>query len=256
MHSEVNKRRAARQKQARKRHLVVALIIFMIIALITLVIMCFTTFFDINHISTSGSEIYSKEEIYAASGITKEDSLLIISEDKIEENIRKQLPYVDSVKIKRNLPDKIVLTVTDAKEYAYYVSGNSNFILSENGYILNEQAETPENVFQIVTSGIEGKPGEKAVYTNAAEEHLVTELITALHQKGVNIDMIDVTNVLEIKIFVEGKFEVIVGDNKYINEKIAHLASMVESIADRKGKINLSMWSPENSQGSFVEVKE
>ena len=65
MHSEVNKRRAARQKQARKRHLIVALIILMIIALITLVIMCFTTFFDINHISTTGSEIYSKEEIYA-----------------------------------------------------------------------------------------------------------------------------------------------------------------------------------------------
>lgn len=256
MHSEVNKRRAARQKQARKRHLIVALIILMIIALITLVIMCFTTFFDINHISTTGSEIYSKEEIYVASGITKEDSLLIISEDKIEENIRKQLPYVDSVKIKRNLPDKIVLTVTDAKEYAYYVSENSNFILSENGYVLKEQSETPENVFEIITSGINGKPGEKAIYANSAEEQLVNELISALNQKGINIDKIDITNTLEIKVFVEGKFEVNVGDNKYINEKIAHLASMIESIADRKGSINLSMWTPENSQGSFVEAKE
>lgn len=256
MQSEVNKRRAQRQKQARKRQLKATFIILIIIALIALVVMCFTIFFDIKHISTSGSEIYSKAEIYDAAGITKNDNLLVISEKEIENKIRKKLPYVDDVKIKRNLPDKIILTITDAKEYAYFTSGESNFVLSENGYILKEQAKTPENVFEIIASGIEGSVGEKAVYKNLPEEELISKLITALRERNVNIDKIDVTNMLQIKIFVDNRFEVIIGDSKYITEKIAHLSSMIESISDRKGKIDLSMWTPQKSQGSFVEQKE
>lgn len=253
MQSEVNKRRAQRQKKARRRRLKTAFIFFLIITLLTLAIMCFTVFFPIKRINVSGSEIYSKSEIIKASKLTTDDNLFVVSEEEIESNIRKALPYVDSVKLKRVLPDAVVLNVTDAREYAYYQTGDSYFILSDSGYILKEQTETPENVFQIITSGIEGKVAQKAVYKNDAEEQLVNTLITVLNQKEINIDKIDVSNILELSLEVEGRFTVVLGTTDYIEEKIAHLAGMIESITDRKGKINLSMWTPTNSQGSFVE---
>ena len=256
MQSDVKKRRVARQKQARKRQLLTALIIFIIIALITLAVMCFTTFFNIKHIATSGSEIYSKNEIYSAAGITKDDNLLTISEKEIENEIRKKLPYVDAVKIKRDFPDSILLTITDAKEYSYFTLGESNYILSEKGYILSEKTDVPQNVFELVTSGIEGNVGEKAVYKNQTEEQLISQLITALQQKNINIEKIDVTNTIQIKVFVDNRFEVVLGDSKYLTEKTAHLASMIDNISDRKGKIDLSMWTPQKSQGSFIEEKE
>lgn len=253
MQSDVNKRRAARQKKARRRRLKIAFVFFLIIALIILAIMCFTVFFPIKRINVSGSEIYSKSEIIKASQLTTDDNLFVVSEEEVEKNIRNKLPYVDSIKLKRVFPDAIILTVTDAKEYAYYQSGDQFFILSENGYILKEQDETPENVFQIVTSGIEGKESQKAIYNNSAEEQLVNTLITALQQKNIKIDKIDVSNILELSLEVEGRFTVVLGTTDYTEEKIAHLGSMIESIPDRKGKINLSMWTPTNSQGSFVE---
>lgn len=253
MQSDVNKRRAARQKKARRRRLKIAFVFFLIIALITLAIMCFTVFFPIKRINVSGSEIYSKSEIIKASQLTTDDNLFVVSEEEVEKNIRNKLPYVDSIKLKRVFPDAIILTVTDAKEYAYYQSGDQFFILSENGYILKEQDETPENVFQIVTSGIEGKESQKAIYNNSAEEQLVNTLITALQQKNIKIDKINVSNILELSLEVEGRFTVVLGTTDYTEEKIAHLGSMIESIPDRKGKINLSMWTPTNSQGSFVE---
>ena len=40
-----------------------------------------------------------------------------------------------------------------------------------------------------------------------------------------------------------------------MEEKIAHLASMIESIGDRSGTIDLSDWTKQKSQGSFVENK-
>ena len=253
MQSEVNKRRAQRQKRARRRRLKTAFIFFLIIALLTLAIMCFTVFFPIKLINVSGSEIYSKSEIIKASKLTTDDNLFIVSEEEIESNIRKALPYIDSVKLKRVLPDAVVLNITDAREYAYYQTGDSYFILSDSGYILKEQTETPENVFQIVTSGIEGKVAQKAVYKNDVEEQLVNTIIAALNQKEINIDKIDVSNILELSLEVEGRFTVVLGTTDYTEEKIAHLAGMIESITDRKGKINLSMWTPTNSQGSFVE---
>ncbi len=253
MQSEVNKRRAQRQKKARRRRLKTAFIFFLIITLLTLAVMCFTVFFPIKRINVSGSEIYSKSEIIKASKLTTDDNLFVVSEEEIESNIRKALPYVDSVKLKRVLPDAVVLNVTDAREYAYYQTGDSYFILSDSGYILKEQTETPENVFQIITSGIEGKVAQKAVYKNDAEEQLVNTLITVLNQKGINIDKIDVSNILDLSLEVEGRFTVVLGTTDYIEEKTAHLAGMIESITDRKGKINLSMWTPTNSQGSFVE---
>ena len=255
MSLDVNSRRAARQKKARRRRLKIAFIMFLIIALITLAIMCFTVFFPIKRINVSGSKIYSKSQIIKASKLTTDDNLFVVSEEDIEQNIRKSLPYVDDVKLKRVLPDAVILTITDAKEYAYYQSGEEYFILSENGYILKQQTEIPENVFEIVTSGIDGEVSELATYKNTAEEELVNTLIQTLSQKEINIDKIDVSNILEISLEVEGKFTVTLGNTDYVQEKIAHLSGMIESIGDRQGHINLSMWTPTNSQGSFVENK-
>ena len=255
MPSDVERRRKSRQKKARRRRLKIAFVLFLIMALIALVIMCFTVFFPVKRINVSGSKLYSKSQIIKASKITTEDNLFVLSEDKIEQKIRKRLPYVDNIKIKRVLPDAIIITVTDAEEYAYFVSDGEYTILSNNGYILKKQAEAPQNVFEIVTSGIEGKVSEVAKFKNGAEEQLINTLKLAIAKEKINIDKIDVTNILEIKINVEGKFAVILGNTDYTEEKIAHLASMIQSIGDRKGSINLSMWTPQNSQGSFVEDK-
>ena len=253
MPSDANQRRAVRQKKARRRRLKIAFIMFLIISLITLAIMCFTVFFPIKRINVSGSESYSKSQIVKASKLTTDDNLFVVSEKEIENNIRKVLPYVDSVNVKRILPDAVILTVTDAEEYAYYQSNDEYYILSENGYILKQQSEKPENVFEIVTGGISGKVGEKVTYKNLPEEELVNTLIEGLSKKEINIDKIDVSNILEIVLEIEGRFIVTLGNTDYTQEKIAHLAGMIDNIPDRKGRINLSMWTPTSSQGSFVE---
>ncbi len=255
MASDVNARRTARQKKARQKRLKTAFILFLVIAIISLAIMCFTIFFPIQRINVSGSEIYTKSEIIKASKITTKDNLFVVSEDKIEQKIRKELPYIDSVKLKRVLPDAIILTVTDAKEYAFYYSNDEYIILSENGYVLKKQAEMPENVFEIITSGIEGNLGQEAIYKNIAQKELIDTLKNSIEKHDINVDKIDVSNILQISLVVEGRFTVVLGNTDHVQEKMAHLASMIDSIGERSGKIDLSMWTPQNSQGSFIENK-
>lgn len=255
MQSDVNMRRAARRKKIRRRRLKIFFVFMLIIALITAGIMCFTVFFPIKKVNVSGSKIYSKSQIIKASGLTTDDKLFAVSEEKIENSIRKSLPYIEDVKLKRAFPDAVSLTVTDAKEYAFYESKGQYFILSDSGYVLKTQTEPPQNVFQIITSGIKGEVSQKAVYKNSAEQELIEMLIKELSSKKLNIDKIDVSNVLEITLQVEDRFTVKVGTSQYLSEKIAHLGGMIKSIPDRSGTINLSMWTPQNAQGTFKENK-
>ena len=85
MASDVNSRRAARQKKTRQRQLKILLIFFIVIAIVTLVIMCFTVFFQVKVIKSTGSKIYSGSQIGEASKVTGKDSLFFVSEEEIEE---------------------------------------------------------------------------------------------------------------------------------------------------------------------------
>lgn len=255
MQADVEKRRAARRKKIRRRRLKVAFVFFIIVAVITLAVMCFTIFSPIKHITATGSKIYSKSEIIKASGITTDDNILVISEKKVEECIRKKLPFIDSIELKRNLPDAVELKVIDAKEFACYKTDDGYSIVSEKGYVLCCQSEQPKNVFEIVTSGVMGEVGTPIRYKNTNEKELVATLIASLVQENINIDSIDITNLSKINVSVEGKFTVCFGRDEYLDKKIAHLSGMIDSIGDRKGSIDLSMWSPNNTKGSFVEEK-
>lgn len=249
MASDVNRRRAARQKKARQRQLKFMLILFIIIAIIILAIMCFTVFFKVEKIKVSGSKLYTSKDIVSASNITTDDSWFFLSEDDIEDNIRKKLNFVDSVELKKEFPNKVQLIVTDAKEYACYKSGDKYFIISEKGYILKEQDEIPENVFAITTRGISGKPGEKAKYTNVAEEQIVSDLIKFLHENNININEIDASSTMQIKLKVEDRYTVLLGKNEYLEDKVKHLKGMILAITNDADIIDLSVWSPENRHG-------
>lgn len=256
MQSDVQKRRAMRRKKARRRHLKIFSLFILTVALIVSFILCFTTFFPIKRISVSGSKIYSKAEIIKASKLTTKDQVLAISAEKTEQKIRKDLPYVDSIKLERKLPDAVIITVTDAKEYAFYSNGDEYLVISQKGYILNKATEMPQNLLEIVSNGISGEVGSKAEYTASAENDLVEELITLLSAKNININKIDVSNVLDISVDIENRFTVSFGTDENLSQKIDHLSSMIKSIGDRSGEINLSMWSESNSQGTFVENTE
>lgn len=250
---EIDSRRKARQKRARRKRLKICFIFFLIASLITLAIMSFTVFFPIKRISVSGSQIYSKAEIIKASGLSTDDNLFVVSEEKIEQSIRKKLPYIDSVSLKRNLPDAVVLTVKDAKEYSCIEVAQKYYIISQSGYVLKEQSESPENVFKIITSGAKCEIAKMVEYKSQVESELVATMVQLLENKGINIDSVDVSSALNLTVNVEDKFVVKMGTDEFLEQKIAHLRSMIDSIGDRKGEINLSMWTPNNSQGSFVE---
>ena len=86
----------------------------------------------------------------------------------------------------------------------------------------------------------------------------ITDTITdSLKKHNISLNKINLSDKLVIKIKVENRFTVNLGTSNNLQEKIRHLSSMIKEIDPKKqGEINLSMWTSDNTQGTFKEKKE
>ncbi len=248
------RKRIARQRKIRKRRLKIFFTLFVIFLLGLSVILCLTVFFPIENLSARGSQLYKAQEIIKASDIELGDNLFAITEGNTLKKIKSKLPYIESVKFKRTLPGNLSITVKDAEEYACYFDGKAYYTVSESGWVLKKEYENPENIFTIKGAKAECKVGSAVVFKDEEIRELIEKLIATLKEQKLSINTVDVSDKLSITLRIEGRFNVDLGTANYVSEKIKHLASMVENIsAEKAGKINLSMWTNTNTQGTFVQ---
>ncbi len=252
--NDIAKRRAQRRRKARLKHLKVGFTIFLIFAVIIGIVLSLTVLFPIKRVSTAGSSIYDGEELSESSGLLKKN-IFTASEEKVLNNLREKYPFIDSVKLKRELPDKINLTVTDAKEYYCYKSKEGYYSASEKEYILKLYQKKPKNTIEIRGDFKKLNPGEKAVFRKETAKNSLDQIRNNLDKKKIKTDYIDLTDMNDIKIGVKGDFKVLLGNNSYLDKKIAHLKGMLDNInKGKKGTINLSMWTPSKSEGTFIKA--
>lgn len=250
---EFIKKRVARQKKIRKRRLTALLILFIVLLLCIGVILSFTVFFPIVNLSVKGSKVYSQDEIIRICDIEKGDNLFAVSRADTEKKLKEHLPYVDSITLERELPGNLQIVVKDAEEYACYKIGKKYYTVSKNGWVLKEDYDADKNLLTVTANNVKCKVGTSAKFEDQEQKTLITRIIDSLSAENIKVNTVDVSDKVNIKIRVENRFDVIVGNANNIEEKIRHLSTMIEEIPKRKGgKINLSMWTSANSEAIFV----
>lgn len=250
---EFIKRRVARQKKIRKRRLKLLFLTFVILALLIGIILSLTVFFKIKNVTATGSKLYSESKIVAACDINTDDNLFLVSEKALLKRVRKALPYVEEVKLKRVLPDTLKVTVTDAEEF-YTVYKNSKFYtVSQSGYVLKEGYKASEGLLSVIGADFTAQVGEKIVFETENDFQLINEIIEILEAEKISLQGIDFTNRADIILKVDNRFTVRLGANINTQGKINQLSAMIKKIsAEEKGTINLSMWTLDNKKGTFV----
>lgn len=251
---EFERRRAERQRRIRKRRTIIFFICFIIIAAAVGVALCLTVFFPIEKITASGSEVYTPEQIVSSCGLKKGDNLFAFSETELNETLRRALPYIESVAVKRSLPGSVELTVKDSSEYACFNVDGGFYVINSQGFVLNRYDSKPENILEIRASDVKCEVGSTAVYGSDKERETAESLLNSLRDSDISVDYIDVSSTVSISAKVDGRFIVDFGTSNNLDKKVAHLAGMIKSIdTGRSGKINLSMWSKERTEGTFIE---
>ena len=249
---EFLKKRKARQRRIRKRRMIIGFSMFIVLLVTVFAVLSLTVLFPIKQITAKGSEKYTSEQIVALSGINIGDNLFM---SKVKtESIREKLPYIESVKIKRTLPDSIAITVKDAAPYACYYSDGAYHTVSRSGYVLESGSEKPDSLFEIRADGVKCVLGKAVVFSEEGTEDLILEIGRLAEEYGLSLNCIDVTDEIALTVKAENRFVVNLGTSNYLDKKFAHLSGMIKNIGETKtGKINVSMWTSDNTEGTFVE---
>lgn len=248
--------KAERQKRERRgKILKLFLKIFILLAIIAGVaaFLLVTPIFNIAQIQVEGNEKITKETIQSLSGLQIGENIFRFQKSSVEANI-KQEPYIQEVEIQRNLPNTIVLKVTERHTKYVIEVGNGYLYLNNQGYFLEISDTKPEvPILRGYTTKVENLvPGNRLDeqdlekmetvirIMDSAEYNEIGNLVTAI--------AIQDKNNYTLYLDSEGK-TVYLGDASNLNDKMWILKQIIEREKGKNGEVFLK----ENNNYFFRE---
>ena len=136
LESEARAREAAdRTESNRRRRAIIRFVttfLLVVVGLVVLLVAIYLIFFRISELKVVGSEHYTSEQIFEAAGVEKGDHLFSFSSKTAGIRLKKNLPYIKSLTVKRDIPGTITFTVEEHTPRFYsYVYGRT-CILSDD----------------------------------------------------------------------------------------------------------------------------
>lgn len=250
------------QKKRRRKKAALCLALFLLILCVGAVL-AFTVFFHISDYEIKGNSRYTAQEIADASGIAKGENLFLCKTEQAAARIQEKLPYVESVSIKRKLPDKLIITVQETQLKLAVQQGNSYLILTGGGKVLEiGAAELPDGAALLKGVAVKSaSPGKEAIFPTQAQEEtardgqgasqspektVLEHVLQAAQQAGLTgITQIDLTDLEDIRVTYQGRMELLLGEDEQLAQKMGlGLEVIARQDADgtkKKGSINLTI---------------
>ena len=194
-------------------------------------------FFRVSSIEVVNASEYSDEEIIQASGIDKGANLFFVDRFKAASMIFSDLPYMDTVSIRRQLPGKIIIQAEGSAPVAYMTLDEEYWLLDRFGKTLGTVSQTeaekhpeirslePYTVIAGTEMLVEGDNEERLAY--------YLELLTPLQAEGMlpYIQWIDLKNVSNPSLRLDGRITVYLGTRENMDYKIALLRDVTEKLS-------------------------
>ena len=181
--------------------------------LVAAAICALTIFFKVKTISVEGAMRYHAEEIVAGMGVKQGDNLYLWNKVKVSDRLLHDFPYLESVQIRRCLPDTLMVTVTECSGAVAVPSGTGYCYLSEQGKVL-ELSETDGGLATVSGVALEdAEPGELVERAQDAYVDALLDVLQTLDAAGMldGLRFINLTDLTDIRIGYEGRFDIRVG---------------------------------------------
>ena len=178
-------RRHTRPKRRRGRFSGLYKVLSVLLVAAAVAVAC-VVFFRVNTVEVSGNVRYTAEEIIEASGILVGDNLVALSRSRVSAAICTKLPYVENVSVKKVLPDRVVLRVSERVAAASVESSEGRWLISAQGKLLEQDDGTTRTVTVKGLTAIVPYPGGTLQVSDEEEITLsyVTQLLTQLESHG------------------------------------------------------------------------
>ena len=96
-----------------------------------------TLFFRVEGINVSGNVRYTEEDIRKACGVEMDSNMFLLNKYEVQARIRDALPYIETVRINRKLPDQLIVTVTECSHVYAVTQDGIAWVFSGTGKIVD-----------------------------------------------------------------------------------------------------------------------
>lgn len=231
---ELSKKRAKKKRRSKSFYAVTITAGILLAAVTATLVYCFAVGSPIAAIEVSGKSAYSSGEVISACGVVTGENIFTVSEKKVNAVLCRALPYIGSVKLKRNFPDKLVLVVTPTSEKYLIANKNSYICLDKDGKILSaKKQKVRDGVYRL--DGFKGQsvqPGES--YTPCKEDEKRFEsakrIVAALESASIKkANVIKLDSADNIIVVYDSRFNIYLGSADNAEDKLSLAAKVIKS---------------------------
>lgn len=126
------RRRRARRTGKRTLHYI---LVFLFLAAV-FVTLSLTVLFRIESVTVVGTDKYPPGEVAKNSGIAEGDNIFRVNGADVSDILTRQYPYIESVNIRRKLPNAVQLEITQCKPAAALSFGDEYLLFTRGGRVL------------------------------------------------------------------------------------------------------------------------
>jgi len=225
----------------------VTVIICAVIAL--LIALLFTPLFNVTEITVSGNERVSTEALIEASGIYRGVNTLKANLGQARKRIS-TIAYIDTVKVERRFPGRVVITVTESQEAAYLPFIGNYVGIDAKGKILEIKPKGTV-VDRPVVLGVTISEFNIGSIVKTPQEEQFAVMCQMLKQMEINqltsgIAQVDVTDLNDIRMYLTNHIAITFGSTDNLNYKLSFLKSVITSpdLSGQQGGV-IDMTNPE-----------
>ena len=240
-----------RNKRRGRRHFGVIYKMLSLLVICGAIIAAMTLFFRVNTVVITGQQHYSEEEVLAATGIRTGDNLFLLNKYSVAGRIVEQLPYVEELRIKRKLPDTILVELKECGRTMVIVQDDATWFISPSGKIVEQKSASAVGSFGVISGCklLEPAVGQKIVFSeeDALRQSSLLELLAALESADAlkEVNGIRMDDLSSLSMDYMGRFTVRMPYNADYPYKLRMLKAALNS-----GKIQ------ENMTGTFIMLQE
>ena len=214
-----------------------------------------TLFFKVEKISVTGNSRYTAEQIVEAGGIKTGDNMFILNKYHASEQITSALPYIETVQITRQLPDTLLIIVSECSAPAAVQQDGKLWLLSGDGKIVDTKSSAQAKQYALV-KGLSLLEPEVGTLIQVPEEQsgAAQELLTMLgllRDKGMlpDVQSIDLSDPAQVVIRYLDRFDVTFRWNADFDYKLNYLLAVVERLeVNETGSIDMT----QEGKASFI----
>jgi len=243
---EVDLSKKRRTKRRRRQR--IAMTFFVLLVAVVGAVLSLTVFFNITEVVVEGDlNMHTEREILEVADIKYGSNLLRLPAKSIEQDIWNTLTYIENVNVKRVLPGKVVIQVTETKNLLAVQNGDRFIVVSDQLKVLDITDTADESMIIVrgLTPDKEPVKGHTLVTKNEENIEFLKRVMLLLEEKDLLADIteIDVTDKLNYSLIYQDRIFCMIGTANNLEIKIDMLEEVLlnKTAPDAMGTWDLSI---------------